>query len=135
LANLVSVVLAEAAGIPVALAISEAVIGPRPFSASRILALLWPRGARAGPGACSAAAGRLARGRLGRGWVSAAEARHECALKIRNDVAQALELIGEPLVLAELIFDLLEPRFDLVDDHADIPTSWHLTPALDCAGS
>ena len=37
--SFVSVVLTVAAEIPVALAISEAVIGPRPFSAARILAL------------------------------------------------------------------------------------------------
>jgi hypothetical protein len=56
-------------------------------------------------------------------------------LEAHNDLAQALELIDKPLVLAELILNLLQPRFDLVNDHADVRTSRHLTPALDCAAS
>jgi hypothetical protein len=51
--------------------------------------------------------------------VPAAEARDDRVLKIRHDVAQAFELIDNPLVLAELILNLFEPRFDLGDDHAD----------------
>ena len=49
-------------------------------------------------------------------------------------VAHALELIGESLVLAELIFDLLQPRLDLLDDHADVGALRHLAPLLELRG-
>jgi hypothetical protein len=67
--------------------------------------------------------------------VPAAEARHDRVLKVHKYLAQALAVIDKPLVLAELILNLLKPRFDLVNDHADVRTSRHLTPALDSAGS
>jgi hypothetical protein len=67
--------------------------------------------------------------------VPAAEARHDRVLEVHQYVAQPLELIDKPLVLAELILNLLQPRFDLVNDHADVRTSRHLIPALDCAAS
>jgi len=104
LAIFVTVALTVAAEIPVALAISEPVIGSRPFSAPRILALFWPRGARArafGPGGARALGGL---GRFGGGSRPAAEARHDGVLKAHNYLAQALELIDKPLVLSELIF-------------------------------
>jgi len=67
--------------------------------------------------------------------VTAAEARQDRVLKVDNYLVQALALIDKPPVLAELILNLLEPRFDLVNDHADVRTSRHLAPALDCAAS
>ena len=66
--------------------------------------------------------------------MPATEARHDCALKVHDDVAQALELDGKPLVLSELLFDLLQPLFDLLDNVADVPTSWHFAPALEPGG-
>jgi len=56
LAIFVRVVLTVPAEMPVSLAISEAVIGFLPYSAARILAWFWPRGA----GARLASAGRVA---------------------------------------------------------------------------
>ncbi len=67
--------------------------------------------------------------------MAAAEARHDRLLKVHNHLAQVLKLIDKPPVLAELILNLLEPRFDLVNDHPDVRTSRHFTPALDCAAS
>jgi hypothetical protein len=115
LAIFVSVALTVAVVIPVALAISDAVIGLRPFSAPRILALFWPRGARADAfvGSVGGLGGRCGRGRLGGGRGAAAETRHDRVLKIHHDLTQALELIDKPLMLTELILDLLQPHFDL----------------------
>jgi hypothetical protein len=73
-------------------------------------------------------------GRLGSGYLLAAEARHDRALKVCHHVAQAPELIGKPLVVGDLILDLLEPLYDLLGDHADIRTLWHLAPALELHG-
>ena len=56
-------------------------------------------------------------------------------LEVHNHLAQALQLIDEPLVLAELILNLLQPHSDLVNDRADVRTFRHLAPALDCAAS
>ena len=58
----------------------------------------------------------------------------DLALKVLDHVAQAPELIGKPLVLGDLILDLLEPLYDLLGDRADIRTLWHLAPALELHG-
>jgi hypothetical protein len=84
------------------------------------LALFWPRGVRAGRRRVSGSGwppGAL--GRLGRERLPAADASQDRALKVPHHVVRALELIGKPLVLAERILGLLEPRLDLVDDHAE----------------
>jgi hypothetical protein len=73
-------------------------------------------------------------GWLGGGYRLAAEARHDRALKLGHHVAQARELIGDPLVLGEVILDLLEALYDLLGDRADIRTLWHLAPALELPG-
>jgi DNA-directed RNA polymerase specialized sigma24 family protein len=36
-------------------------------------------------------------------------------------------------VLSELLFDLLQALFDLLDNVADVPTSWHFAPVLEPA--
>jgi len=72
-------------------------------------------------------------GWLGGGYRLAADARHDRALKLGHHVAQASELIGDPLVVGELGLDLLEPLDDLLGDRADIRTLWHLAPALEIA--
>jgi hypothetical protein len=64
----------------------------------------------------------------------AANARYDRALEIFRHIAHALELIGKSLVLAELIFDLLQPRLDLLDDHADVRALRHLAPLLELRG-
>jgi hypothetical protein len=66
--------------------------------------------------------------------LCAGDAGHDRALEILCDVADALELVGETLVLAELIFDLLQPRLDLLDDHADVGALRHLAPLLELRG-
>jgi len=122
---------------PVSLAISDAVIGWLPCSAARILAWFWPRGAVARLAARERFGRALPRGSLGwlgRGYRLAAEARPDRALKVLHRVAQAPELIGNPLVLGDLILDLLEPLYDLLGDRADIRTLWHLAPALELPG-
>jgi len=73
-------------------------------------------------------------GWLGGGYRLAAEARHDRALKVLDHVAQAPELIGDPLVLGDLILDLLEPLYDLLGDRAEFRTLWHLAPALELHG-
>jgi len=73
-------------------------------------------------------------GWLGGGYRLAADARHDRALKLGHHVAQASELIGDPLVVGELILDLLEPLYELFGDRADIRTLWHLAPALKLHG-
>jgi hypothetical protein len=135
LAIFVRVELTVAAEIPVAFAISEAVIGLRPLSVSRILALFSPRGVRAGAFVALVVGGLAGSVGLAAGWMPAAEPRNDGTLKVHRHVAQALELNRKPLVLTELIFDLLQPLLDLLDNHVEVPTSWHLAPALDCAGS
>ena len=49
-------------------------------------------------------------------------------LKLAQRAAQALELIVEPLVLRELIFDLLDARLDVLGDRADVGNLGHVTP-------
>jgi hypothetical protein len=87
------------------------------------LALFWPRGARA----------RALRGggRLGRRPAAGAHPRSRRTLETGQRVAQALKLIAEPLVLAELVFDLLDPSLYLLGNRAHIRNLWHLTPALE----
>src|SRR5207248_3226013 len=92
-----------------------------------------PGGARRLGGAC--ARGRAwtldARRRLGRGSAAAgpgANPRSGRTLKTTQRTAQTLELIVEPLVLRELIFDLLDARLDVLGDRADVGDLGHVSP-------
>jgi hypothetical protein len=73
-------------------------------------------------------------GRLSSGYLLAADARNDLALKVLHHVAQSPELIDKPPAVGDLVLDLLEPLEELLGDHADIRPLWHLAPALELHG-
>ena len=160
LLSFVSSVLTVPVAMPVAFAISEAVIGPS-LSASSTLALFCPRGARAGAlvreaapagfsRALARAAGRApppppaARDRappagLARAGGSArrpgslappAHPRARRPFEPAERVAQPFELLTQALVLRKLTLDLLDPRLHRLDDRAHIRDWRHLAPGF-----
>src|SRR4051812_42331632 len=64
----------------------------------------------------------------------AAGAREDRALEVLDRVAQAPELVGDSLIPAGAVLDLLEALCELFGDRADVRTLWHLAPALGLCG-
>jgi hypothetical protein len=144
LAIFVRVVLTVAAEMPVSPAISEAVIGSPPFRRFADLGLVLA--ARCGRAFGRAWTRRSARplgsgspaglpGWLSSGYLLAADARNDLALKVLHHIAQSPELIDKSPAVGDLVLDLLEPLEELLGDHADIRRFGISLPRLNCTAS